>query len=193
MTAGSQDIKPLIIAGLAAIALHPAIAVNAIKNSDLTMNDGMGGIVGWSVRSPAGSSADVRAAGGGVVSAEFGGERRSYFRQYPLTLQSGGRYRLRVDVRTAGLGGAKIQLILWDSGWHSDVGTEPFPDDTKGEWRTMEWTGRIMRNDQPDGYSVALAGDGGSAGKVRLEVRNMSLEPLTPEAEAATTDRKSVV
>lgn len=162
-------------------------AANVIKNSDLTMNDGMGGVVGWSVRAPEGCFADVRAAGGGVVSVAFGGEKRSYFKQFPLTLQSGGRYRLRVDVRTAGLGDAKIQLILWDSGWHSDVGTEPFPDDTKGEWRTMEWTGKIMRNDQPDGYSIALAGDGGSAGKVRLEVRNLSLEPLTPEAEAVTT------
>ena len=98
-------------------------AANVIKNSDLTMNDGMGGIVGWSVRAPEGCFADVRAAGGGVVSVAFGGEKRSYFKQFPLTLQSGGRYRLRVDVRTAGLGDAKIQLILWDSGWHSDVGT----------------------------------------------------------------------
>ena len=185
-------IRIYLATAVAAFALTGR-AMNAIKNNDLTMNDGMGGIVGWGVRAPAGCSADVRPAGGGVVSVEFGGENRSYFKQYPLTLQSGGQYRLRVDVRTAGLGGAKIQLILWDSGWHSDVGTEPFPDDTKGEWRTMEWTGKIMRNDEPSGYSIALAGDGGSAGKVRLEVRNMSLEPLTPEAEAATTGLPDVL
>ena len=168
------------------LAAGAAFGRNVVKNGDLTQTDGMGSVVGWSTRSVEGCTAAAHAAGGGVVAVEFTGSKRTYFRQTPLTLQSGGKYRMSVDVRTAGLGGAKVQYILWDSGWHTDVGTKPFPDDTKGEWRTMEWTGEIMRNPQPEGYSIALAGDGGSGGKVRFEVRNISLEPLTAEADAAS-------
>ena len=170
-----------------AIVASGAFGRNIVKNADLSMTDGLGGVVGWSVRKEDGCSAEAHPVGGGVVSVTFKGPQRSYFRQTPLKLQSGGKFRLSVDVRTAGLGGSKVQAIVWDSGWHTDVGTPPFPEDTKGEWRTMEWTGEIMRNSNPSGYTIALAGDGGSSGTVQLEVRNLMLEPLTPEAEAVST------
>ena len=180
--------KMAFAAGYAcALAAGTAWGRNVVKNGDLSLTDGMGSVVGWMSGNYDESTVSARPVGGGVVSVEFYGAKRTYFKQSPLTLQPGGRYRISADVRTSGLGGAKVQCLLWDSGWHDDVGTPLFPDDTKGEWRTVEWSGKIMENRNPSGYTFALAGDGGTSGKVRVEVRNLSIEPLTPEADAAGT------
>ena len=128
------------------LAAGTAWGRNVVKNGDLSLTDGMGSVVGWMSGNYDESTVSARPVGGGVVSVEFYGAKRTYFKQSPLTLQPGGRYRISADVRTSGLGGAKVQCLLWDSGWHDDVGTPLFPDDTKGEWRTVEWSGKIMEN-----------------------------------------------
>ena len=164
-----------------------ANASNALKNTDLSITDGMGGTVGWSVRATFDSSVRMAAKSAGTIEVTFNGPDRTYCFQKPVGLQSGGRYRLSADVRTSGLGGAKLFLLAWNFGWHNDVRSRFFPDDTKGEWRRVEWIGNIPESERPSSYSVGIAGDGGSNGVAKVELRNFELVPLTGEAAAATT------
>lgn len=174
------------VALVAVAAALCARGMNALRNTDLSMTDGMGGTVGWSVRATFDSSAKGVAKEPGVMEIAFNGPDTTYFFQKPVKLQSGGRYRYSADVRTTGLGGAKLFLLAWDNGWHRDVRSNLFPDDTNGEWKHVEWEGDIMKNSRPDAYSIGIAGEGGRNGIARAEVRNLEFVPLTPEAEAET-------
>ena len=81
---------------------------NILKNVDLTQSDGLGGergTLGWMPWNFGLSSCRAKAQGGGAVAFEFFGAERCYFRQTPLTLKPGGRYRLGAEVRTSGLNG----------------------------------------------------------------------------------------
>ena len=156
-------------------------AANLIQNADLSLDDGMGGVLGWSDMAKSDCGIEAHNSAPGTMTITFTGQERSYFRQSPLALKSGGRFRLSAEVRTAGLGGAAFQLLLWDSGWHRDVRSKEFPDDTKGEWVRVSWEGNIMKSEIPDGYTVGICGDGGSNGTARAEVRNFTLEPLDDE------------
>ena len=179
--------KNLLLAVAASGAwLHVSAATNIIWNHDLSITDGMGGTPGWSVRAKDGCGVEAKGASSGVVTLTFSGKEISYFKQTPVALKSGGRFRLSAEVRTAGLGGANLQLLIWDSGWHSDVRSQAFPDDTNGGWQKVSWEGRIMKNDNPEGYSVGLCGDGGATGKATVEVRNFTLEPLDDETARAS-------
>ena len=179
----------VLFASLAAraTALPPTGAQNAIKNPDLSMTDGMGGTVGWCCWNMTDSMVYGRPGKDGAIEVRFQGSSRTYFTQKPLELKNNGLYRLSAEVRTSGLKGAKVQLLLWDCGWHSDWGTPDFPDDTHGAWQKVSWEGRVPTKDDPKRYTVAVAGDGGGATDENVVgIRNFALEPLDDETAAAT-------
>ena len=159
---------------------------NILKNVDMTQSDGLGGergTLGWTPWNSGLSSCRAKAQGGGIVAFEFFGAERCYFRQTPLTLKSGGRYRMGAEVRTSGLNGMKAFLILLDPALRTDVKTKPFPDDTHGEWQRIEWSGKIMDSARTNGFVFAVSGDGGGAtSTVRFELRNLELVALDAES-----------
>ena len=178
-----------LLAGL--LAGSSLFGANLVKNPDLSMTDGLGGrrgTVGWWPRNAGLSSCTGESCGEGAMALTFVGADMCYFRQTPVALKSGGKYRLSAEVRTAGLGDGKACLLIHDDGWHRDVRSKPFPDNTQGAWATVEWTGKLMENPRPEAYTLAVAGTAGNAnGTVRVEIRNLTLTALDAETEAAST------
>ena len=162
---------------------------NIIVNADLSAGDGMGGVLGWSTRFYGDGAVSAYPTGRGAFTVEFKGRDVSHYLQYPVKLKSEGKYRISAEVRTAGLNGASVRLVVKESSFDSrkDVGTEPLPDDTAGVWRKVEWEGRISRSRNPEAYAVAVKGAGVTNGTARLEVRNFSLQPLSKEADVAVS------
>ena len=178
----------LIVCGcLAADAL--ASGRNIIVNADLSADDGMGGVLGWSTRFYGDGAVSAYPTGRGAFTVEFKGRDVSHYLQYPVKLNSEGKYRISAEVRTAGLNGASVRLVVKESSFdpRKDVGTEPLPDDTAGVWRKVEWEGRISRSRNPEAYAVAVKGAGVTNGTARVEVRNFSLLPLSKEADVAVS------
>ena len=178
-----------LLAGL--LAGSSLLGANLVKNPDLSMTDGLGGrrgTVGWLPRNAGLSSCTGESCGEGAMALTFVGADMCYFRQTPVALKSGGKYRLSAEVRTAGLGDGKACLLIHDDGWHRDVRSKPFPDNTQGARATVEWTGRLMENPRPEAYTLAVAGTAGNAnGTVRVEIRNLTLTALDEETAAAST------
>lgn len=157
-----------------------ALARNLVINPDFSEDDGLGGILGWSHETYADGAVRVRRMQGGVASVEFDGKARSHWHQLPVKLAPKRKYRLKADVRTSGLGCARVQLLVrhWDRNWRADVGTPPFPDNTHGKWHTVEWTGELKRSADTDAYIISIAGTGGSNCTAKVEMRKLSLSPL---------------
>ena len=162
---------------------------NVVVNADLSACDGMGGVLGWSKRFYGDGAVDACPLGNGAFAVEFKGRDVSHYLQYPVKLKSEGKYRISAEVRTAGLNGASVRLVVKESSFdlRKDVGTGQLPDDTAGAWRKVEWEGRVSRSRHPEAYAVAVKGEGVTNGTARVEVRDFSLQPLAKEADEAAT------
>ena len=165
---------------LCLLMVFSASGSNLVVNPDFSEDDGFGGILGWSHETWADGTVNARSLGGGVACVEFGGSVRVHWQQLPVSLKHGRKYRLNAEVRTSGLNGATIRFLLrhWDRNKKYDVGTPPFPNDTHGKWRKIEWTGTVEKSKNPDAYIISLSGTCGSNGFAKVEFRNLSLRPL---------------
>jgi len=185
-----SGIRWLLLAVCGCLAAEvPAASRNIIVNADLSAGDGMGGVLGWCTRFYGDGAVDACPLGKGAFAVEFKGRDVCHYLQYPVKLKSEGKYRISAEVRTAGLNGASVRLVVKESSFdlRKDVGTAPLPDDTAGAWRKVEWKGRISRSRNPEAYAVAVKGAGVTNGTARVEVRNFSLQPLTKESDEAAT------
>lgn len=185
-------------AGAAVVILQLFVAVganapmrNIIRNPDLSMPDGLGGekaAVGWRPFAKGVSSCSGRNCGEGAFEVLFEGGDPCHFRQSPISLKPSGRYRLRAEVQTDGLNGARCHVHLWDNGPQSDVVDLRIPERTNGKWVELSQEGVASVNSSPGGCSVNVSGSSGDANHiVKFRIRNLSLVALDAETDAATS------
>lgn len=162
---------------LAMMSLLTAGMANILVNPGLSQLDDFGDVFGWAEFkwNADDSACSAHASGDGSFAVSFRGPKTTYFRQYPIALKPGGRYRLSADVKTSGGG---VHLIVWDSRWKRDFRSAVSPADTEGNWVGLSWEGELMDSVKTNAYSVAIAGSGGLTGTNTVQVRNFTLMPL---------------
>ena len=196
---GAASFGTLAVALLPCLACAATTADNLIWNADMRLNDGYGAASGWDKRVPNQrhnfADVEIHPTEDGVFVLDIWGPKGMvWVVQEKLTLKSGGRYRLSCDVQTAGLEGGELTLRVWDDGWHQGHRTPPFPSDTKGGWKTVEYVGNIVCKDgaNPSNYTVSLFAEFTRQGRLRAKIRNLSLVALDGETAAASKPRPAV-
>ena len=136
--------------GFRVAAPSPSTSRREILNGAFA-DDGFGGVLDWGFGRTSGKSwadriAD-RAPDGGAAIRIHGGPGEFVFRHLALRLVEGEEYRLSAWVRTKNLAAIKRkEFEIHNAGW-SKSACAHLPDDTGGEWRRVEWTGKMMHSD----------------------------------------------
>lgn len=168
----------LVGAGLLA---GTASAENLLRDDFL--DDNYGGFVDWTA---VGKAQPVRLAekgpdGGAAIRVD-----RGRFEHVQLMLVGDEEFALSVWVRTKGQKNPK--LVFGDSRESLGKVELPIPDDTKGEWKKIEWRGKSPKAFQ-NYYIVRFLVN--TAGKGYLDVSSPVLEPLSDKAKAASHPRSA--
>ena len=126
---------------------------NLLRNVEFA-NDGLDGVLNW--QNTAGVEVIKGAGPGGsnVMRVELK-NKAVYFRQESIDLAPGEPHSFGAWVRTRGLKGAKARIVFYNAGWRISESIY-LPLDTNGEWRKLEWSGKIMRNPRYN-YAVHMA------------------------------------
>ena len=130
--------------------LLPAGETNLLRNVDFN-NDGLDGVLNWQNTAGFEVIKGAGPAGSNVMRIELK-NRAVYFRQESITLAPGEPHSFGAWVRTRGLKGTKARLVFYNAGWRISESIY-LPLDTAGEWRKLEWSGKIMPNPR---YNYAL-------------------------------------
>lgn len=146
---------------LSALSGFGGVAENLLSNASFA-SDGIGGVMNWGyLYADAAVSRATRLPGegkDGTGAIRLSTARQNYFRQAGVRLVAGETYRFGAWVRTRNLGkGHTFELLGWNRSWTAQFGHARFPDDTAGEWRKVEWQGKMIASS--DGtYVLAVAG-----------------------------------
>ena len=123
-----------------------AAEANLLVNTDFR-SDGIGGTLNWGFGAGAQRTCTAERlpsggpSGGAALRLGFGGE--GYFSQGGMKLVEGGTYRVRVKVRTKGLGADhRIAVDLWNGEWSKRPCHVLVPADTAGAWKDVTWEGK---------------------------------------------------
>ena len=114
-------------------------------------DDGFGGVLDWGFGRTNGKTMlerlPYRAPDGGMAIRIHGGPGEFVFRHLALRLVEGEEYRLSAWVRTKNLASVKRkELEIHNTGWSRSV-CAFLPDDTDGQWKKIEWTGKMIHSD----------------------------------------------
>ena len=146
-----------VVLGLAAACANGA---NLLANPSFA-SDGLGGVCNWDNLYRDASCVMTRIPGGGrdgACAVRLCNGRQNYFRQTDVRLVEGEPYRFGVWVRTSNLGkGHTFRLLGWNRGWTQQFGQVLFPEDTNGEWKKVEWRGKMVSSSDST-YVLSIAG-----------------------------------
>lgn len=163
---------------------------NLISNPDMSLDDGVNIPAGWSTRVfPAefGGKISAEPLADGIFVLTVSGRNSTYWwEQSGLTLVPGARYRLSLEVRTAGLDGGNVSVYARNREWNWDSPALCAPSDTKGEWVARSCEFEAYATKAPDGYCVALSAKAGKSGVAKAEFRGLKLEAVDPAVAAAS-------
>ena len=156
---------------------------NLLLNADMSADDGLGFPQAWSFRYEGPGMVkeySIKPNADGSFTLKF--PKMLYLVQNPMTLIPGETYRMSAEVRTSKIGGRGMRLGAWDMSWSEEWWTEPFPADTKGEWKKVEWVGAV-NSVRTNGFNFAVAGSMGDDPEARADIRNLRFEPVTEKAK----------
>ena len=166
-------------------------ARNLITNFDHRERMGVDLPMGWikHIRHKLVTTLDVLPQADGSLHFIATGEPWALYEQRNLKLVPGAKYRLSYEVKTTGLGGRPVYVLLHDSKWSwKDPQKGPkFPDDTKGEWVKQE--GIVTMCDHPGATEHTLTIScihGQSVKKVDFFLRNLRLEAMDEATDRAS-------
>ena len=178
-----------VVAMQAAVSAHAAR--NLITNFDHRKRIGVDLPMGWikHIRHKLVTTLDVLPQADGSLRFIATGESWALYEQRDLKLVPGAKYRLSYEVKTTGLGGMPVCVLLHDSKWSwKDPQKGPkFPDDTKGEWVKQE--GIVTMCDNPGATEHTLTIScihGKAAEKVDFFMRNLRLEAMDEATDRAS-------
>ena len=132
--------KTMLALTLGAMALL-ANDGNLLQNPSFR-DDGLGGALNWRTEA---RLKIVPGAGPGAATAirfPLKGTAACMY-QGTFALAAGEPHRFGCHVRTRGIGGCGARLVFFNSAWWKEESLY-LPDDTKGEWKKLEWSGKIM-------------------------------------------------
>ena len=114
-------------------------------------DDGFGGVLDWGFGRTNGKTTlerlPYRAPDGSMAVRIHGGPGEFVFRHLALRLVEGEEYRLSAWVRTKNLASVKRkELEIHNTGWSRSV-CAFLPDDTDGQWKKIEWAGKMIHSD----------------------------------------------
>ena len=184
--------KCLALAVLAVLMAVPAQAArNLVTNFDHRERMGIDLPVGWvkHIRHKLTTTLDVLPQADGSLHFIAAGEPWALYEQRNLKLVPGAKYRLSYEVKTTGLGGAVVHVLLHDSKWSwKDTQKGPnLPNDTKGAWVKQE--GIVTMCDNPGATEHTLTVScihGKSAKKVDFFLRDLRLEAMDEATDRAS-------
>lgn len=156
---------------------------NLLLNADMSADDGLGFPQAWSFRYEKPGMVkgySIKPNADGSFTLKF--PKMLYLVQNPMTLIPGETYRMSAEVRTSKIGGNGMRLGAWDMSWNEEWWTEPFPADTKGEWKRVEWVGAV-NSVRTNGFNFAVAGSMGDDPEARADIRDLRFEPVTEKAK----------
>ena len=116
---------------------------NLLRNPSFA-DDGLGGALNWRTESRMEVVRGAGPDGADVMRFPLKGKTASVY-QGGIALAVGEPHRFGCWVRTKGVGGCGARIVFFNSAWRLDENLY-LPDDTKGEWKKLEWSGKIMPN-----------------------------------------------
>ena len=184
-----RNVVMAVVAMQAAVSAHAAR--NLITNFDHRERMGIDLPMGWikHVRNKQTTTIEVLPQADGSVRFVAAGEPWALYEQRNLKLVPGARYRLSYDVKTTGLGGASVYVLLHDSKWSwKDSQKGPaFPNDTKGEWVKQEGIVTMCDNPGAKEHTLTISCIHGQAAKrVDFFLRDLRLEAMDEATDRAS-------
>ena len=182
----------MILAGWSVMSIVPAQAArNLITNFDHRERIGVDLPMGWvkHIRHRLVTTLDVLPQDDGSVRFTASGEPWALYEQRNLKLVPGAKYRVSYEVKTAGIGGAPVCVLLHDSkwSWKDEQKGPKFPDDTKGMWVRQERVLTMCDNPGATEHTLTICCiHGKPADKVDFFMRNLRLEALDEATDRAS-------
>jgi len=167
-----------IVSALASVALFAAEG-NLLRNSSFE-DDGLGGALNWRTEAEMEVLRGTGPDGADVMRFPLKGKTASVY-QGGIGLAAGEPHRFGCSVRTRGIGGCGARIVFFNAGWRQDENLY-LPDDTHGEWKKLEWSGRIMA-DGPYSFCLYVA-KAAADGCIELASPFLVAESDTARAEA---------
>jgi len=116
---------------------------NLLQNPSFR-DDGLGGVLNWRTGARLELVRGAGPDGANVLRLPLSGEGVGLY-QGGIVLAAGEPHRLGCWVRTRNVGGCDARVVFFNAGWRESVDIH-LPDDTDGQWRKLEWSGKIMPN-----------------------------------------------
>ena len=165
-------------------------ARNLVTNFDHREKSGIDLPVGWTkhIRHKLVTTLDVFPQEDGSLRFVAAGEPWALYEQRNLKLVPGAKYRISYEVKTAGLDGASVYVLLHDSKWSWKGSTGPkFPDDTKGKWVKQSAVVTMCNNPGATGHTLTISCiHGRPVEKVDFLLRDLRLEAIDEETDRAS-------
>ncbi len=150
---------------------------NLLQNPSF-QDDGLGGALNWKAEARFELARGAGPDGADVLRIPLSGGKGIGLYQGGIVLAPGEPHRLGCWVRTRNVGGCGARIVFFNAGWRKSVDLY-LPDDTKGQWKKLEWSGKIM-SDGPYNFGLYVAK--GPAGEGTIE---LSSPYLLAESDAA--------
>ena len=184
--------KCTVLAVWSVLAAVPAQAArNLVTNFDHRERIGVDLPMGWikHIRHKLKTTLDALPQPDGSVRFVATGEPWALYEQRNMTLVPGAKYRLSYEVKTSGLDGASVCILLHDSKWRwQDPQKGPeFPDDTNGKWVKQEAVVTMCDNPGATNHTLTISCIHGQAvSKVDFSLRDLRLEAMDEDADRAS-------
>lgn len=156
-------------------------AVNLFCNPDYSEDDGVGGPCAWTLYHDGVQTVRAKALGDGEWELVAVEPKLGYFRQAPVTLVPGARYRFSAKVKCDLPEGAVFMLDVQNHWWGKSIRVKA-PRTTGGEWKEIAWEGAMIDSRKTDDYSIGFAMKAGPTGSASVRLRDVKLEPLDEAA-----------
>lgn len=175
----------LILFGLALASADAA--TNLLVRADFP-SDGLGGLPDWTLVFGAeeGKSFTREPGAGphGETALRIDFRKKNYLAQRWIGMAAGEPYVARAWVRTKNLpANHTYALSAWNKGWLKTFINAPFPADTHGEWKRVEWRGQPVGSSNGT-YTFAIVGGAPDApADATVEVCAPELLADSPAAE----------
>lgn len=185
---GRRAVACLLCAQMSGVCLAGR---NLITNFDHRERQGIDLPMGWTkhIRHKLVTTLDVQPQADGSVRFIATGEPWALYEQRNLKLVPGAKYRLSYEVKTAGLDGAPVHVLLHDSkwSWQSPQTGPNFPDDTKGAWVKQEAVLTMCDHPGATEHTLTISCIHGKAvGKVDFLLRDLRLEAMDEATDRAS-------
>lgn len=155
--------------------------VNLFCNPDYSEDDGLGRDNCWTLYHNGVQSVSARALTDGEWELTAREPKNGYFRQAPVTLVPGARYRLSAEVKCDLPPGAAFSLDI-ENHWFGKNIRVPVPQSTKGAWQKISWEGAMIDSRDVKDYSIGWVARAGQGGSASIRIRTICLEPLDTAA-----------